>query len=890
MGSSTCGLLSRLPTYEYRYESRQIRPAPAGSYTTLSASGDCHTGRLAYADTHGVPSECTLLHRNISHLVLQCESETLTLPRMMSDMPKDVMRRVHSLRRKCNQCSAAPTFHSSNGDPLPEAESSVTHPYRISTQRIMASELRNDLSRALCDSVEGCPQLEAVINRSHWVPDVFWHTFMGDVRHLLNNTLTPTQPMPSIGTVFEGSSTGQSYTENDANLWERPWLLCTPAPTVCHDTCDITTGRCDKVCENPSLDAITCTGTMDRENWMDPSTRVTATIEAFTKTLHTAGDNGLIQNMNVCDLDVTLAGLCKDIQTARGAVFEGNCQGAGVCLNELFYYQPSMFSLSNNHFVRQTVEEFYRYIHPNACNIQTTTRKKEVRIQNAALVEQCPVTGLEKFKDVLKMARVQCASLIRAGYFGVMIVLHAVRLMVPVASSADEDAGNDALTQMKIYFDLMLEELASALMAFMDLVMKLLLGTDIGLWLEDLMQQICILVNWIVQTFYLDLFCPLRYQFVRAMGDIITQLEPIATVEIAGWLPFAWLNIQGLKDIQTAMQNADCDPANVLKDCFPVDKKLVDPIARIDAATRCWSTYVNSLGDASSLSCSAADSCLQYDSSDPFNRNGLVACDGCPLQPLQDFQRFGCDIVRKQCKCNVQTIARTACINHAQCQTSEAQCDMLDDVFSPGSFGTTPCDSCSSGTSMCIDAPGGARCACPLRGHGFETCAISDVSKSIVPDPLGLCLVTLGQGTQSTASRSVDYTLQYAELAAAPCAILSTAQTFCYTVYSADWQFSSFVVGLESLDVGRRRLLEEKHATTATGMIHIAAHDLERVAALPWDRVVDDGCRLVGPLGSLVFETNLSVSDHLLYKQCVRWRAIGDDVRRSFNLSVPDIG
>ena len=307
---------------------------------------------------------------------------------------------------------------------------------------------------------------------------------------------------------------------------------------------------------------------------------------------------------------------------------------------------------------------------------------------------------------------------------------------------------------------------------------------------------------------------------------------------------------------------------------------------------RCWSTYVNTLGDASSLSCSAADSCVQYDSGNAMERDGLVACDDCQLQPLQDFQRYGCDVVRKQCKCNVQTVSRTACINHAQCQHPEVQCDMVDNVFPPVSFGTTPCDSCGVATAMCIDAPGGARCACPTRGGSLHSCSSNDVSKTVIPDPTALCLVALGTGTIDSASHSVDYALRYADLAAAPCAMLSTAQTFCYTVYRSSWQVSTFVVGLARLDVGRRRLLEEQHVADATatvaGVLHIAAHDLERVVALPWDMVVDDGCRLVGPLGSLVVKTNLSVSDQLLYKQCVRWRAIGDDVRRAFNLTVPD--
>jgi len=138
--------------------------------------------------------------------------------------------------------------------------------------------------------------------------------------------------------------------------------------------------RCEMVLNSPPTQVLPHVGschvsqcTMDREKWMDPSTRVTATIDAFTKTLHDAGDISLVQDMNVCDLDVTLAGLCKDIQTARGAVFEGNCQGVGSCLHELFYYQPFMLSLSNNQFVRQTVEEFYRHIHPNSCIVWRTS-------------------------------------------------------------------------------------------------------------------------------------------------------------------------------------------------------------------------------------------------------------------------------------------------------------------------------------------------------------------------------------------------------------------------------------------------------------------------------------------------------------------------------------
>ena len=613
------------------------------------------------------------------------------------------------------------------------------------------------------------------------------------------------------------------------------------------------------------------------QDWLNPTTRRKKTIQAFKDSVENTDDEELSKPMNVCDLDDTLAEFCRQIQAMRGQVFEANCQAAGACFNEVFYYQPSMFSMSNNQFARKTVEDFYRFTEPTACLAQRSERTAEIAAQNGVLVQKCAVTHLQKFKDMLGYAREQAGSLVRAAYFAAMVILNAVSLM---AFGADPGAADSAIRAMGMYFELMFEEIGKTMMAFLNMIMDSLLGTPFGIFVEDLVHDMCILVNMIIESVYIGMVCKIKVWIVDILDDII------------GFFSSLWISTPGLTNMKKLLQAMSCDPEDLLSSCVRVKPLGPTPLPRIDAATRCWSTYVNSLGDASSLSCSAADSCVQYDSGNAMERNGLVACDDCQLQPLQDFQRYGCDVVRKQCKCNVQSISRTACINHAQCQSPEAQCDMLDNVFSPTSFGTTPCASCAGTAAMCIDAKGGARCACPTRGGSLHSCSINDVSKAVVPDPTALCLLTLGTSTVDTASHSVDYALRYADLAAAPCSMLATAQTFCYTVYRSSWQVSTFVVGLARLDVGRRRLLEEKHMADATatvaGVLHIAAHDLERVAALPWDMVVDDGCRLIGPLGSLSATTNLSVSDHLLYKQCVRWRAIGDDVRRAFNLTVPD--
>ncbi|KAJ1463922.1 hypothetical protein T484DRAFT_1758477, partial [Baffinella frigidus] len=411
------------------------------------------------------------------------------------------------------------------------------------------------------------------------------------------------------------------------------------------------------------------------------------------------------------------------------------------------------------------------------------------------------------------------------------------------------------------------------------------------------MKEMCESINFLVEIFYLQVFCSIKNGIAGAIQSIIDALWPIP--------------VDFLVSFVEELNAISCDPKNFLTACTRAIDDDPAPIPRIDAATRCWSTYVNSLGDASSLSCSAADSCIQYEpgSNKDKEGTGLVACDDCQiLTDLPDFQRYGCDIVRKQCKCAVQAISHTACINHAQCQSPDSTCDLLDNAFSPTSFGTQPCDTCAQGNAMCIHAPGGARCACPTRGESLQTCRSTSISKFVAPDLNALCLITLGGSTSLSASHSTQYALQYDDLAAAPCSIIK--QPFCYSVFRSSWKSATFIVGLGVLNV-RRRLLEsdedvgrrllqnhdedvaEEEAwkflgPTIAGVIHIAPHDLERVAARPWDTVVDEGCRLVGPIGLLVSETNISVSDRILYKQCVRWRAIGDDVRRTFNLTVPD--
>ena len=63
------------------------------------------------------------------------------------------------------------------------------------------------------------------------------------------------------------------------------------------------------------------------------------------------------------------------------------------------------------------------------------------------------------------------------------------------------------------------------------------------------------------------MLCPLSTELVKMLDSVIENLEPIATVEIGGWIPFAFLSTRTLGDIRESLAQINCDPESVLKDC-----------------------------------------------------------------------------------------------------------------------------------------------------------------------------------------------------------------------------------------------------------------------------------------------------------------------------------
>lgn len=879
--SSTCDKLDRLPSFAYRYISVPWIPAGFDTPTTMSEDGVCHTARVARDDSYEDYALCTLLHRNESFLVLECDQRILELPRDLRDLPFNVARNVLRMRRRCNQCSAPPTYHVRNGQKI-APEASIGTAFRVSTARKVSAAVRNDLSMLLCDgSLAGCSSLDAAMNTTSWSPENFWHIFFNDARQLINatwelhNTL-PLNELPLDSVAEEMMSVvDKTAAIDDTALWKSPWLFCNlPSPT-CEEVCDTATGICEQRCNNADNNQLQCHGSVAKEKWLDPKTRFQATTEKFSEVA--LQQDSLVQELNVCDLDSTLESLCRGIAAARSAVFESNCYAAGSCFRTKFVYQPSAFSLSNNEFTRSTVRAFYRFLHPNSCEEEISANHAELLAQNAELVKHCPATILQRFKEILQTARAFVGSIVRATYFLSMVIMHSLRLIVQpmVPGAQSQEIYDDIHSNIGTFWDLFVAELGDMFTMWGELFFKMIFGSGPGEWMMGLLEALCRLGEWFKDVFYYGLFCPLYQGYGDVMGWIGDNLS---------WLfDTTFFKEEAIRARENACTGQDAD------ECSMFTQNPDALIPRVDVATRCWSQYVNTLGDANSLSCSASDSCLMSDG------KTLVACDDCPFVQLQDFQRYGCDSVRKQCRCGVQLVTRSSCINHAQCVLdTSSTCEMLDDAFSPLSFGTTPCNDCVTSEAICVDAPGGARCACSIRPEAYANCPANEIGKSVVPDPLSLCLVAKSATLVSSLSSSTAYTVNLAELAAAPCAMVDITRTFCYTVYSNAFQYAPMIVALGTLPVSnaQRRLLEanEQRPTRnaeseLTGQLHIGPADLERARSAPWHRVKDEVCHAL-------FATNYTlsaVSDIVSQRQCIRWRAVGYDTLRAFNItSIPD--
>ena len=202
--STSCGVLDRLPTFQYRYKDSQvIQPT---TKTTLDRGGVCHTGWPIV--TSGPLMGCYIL----------VETDTFMCPTFLG--PKNVTRlRAKTIpellnspsRSRLTDCTTPPVYQMGNNTQT-TPEVSYGQPKRWEASRLLA----NDLRRRLCgNSVECKPS-------SNWSLPTFWESIY----------------MKNFPPIPQGNGANKS-------LWTKPWVACTQG----------------------SDGTQTCEGTIDRSSW-----------------------------------------------------------------------------------------------------------------------------------------------------------------------------------------------------------------------------------------------------------------------------------------------------------------------------------------------------------------------------------------------------------------------------------------------------------------------------------------------------------------------------------------------------------------------------------------------------------------------------------------------
>jgi len=368
ISTSNCGVLSRLPNFQYRYkDSHTILDS---QQTTLDEGGDCHMGRPA--SYSAAAQTCTLVAKRDTEIVVNCGESNITLAR-----PKSANVSFAG-RRRCAQCDPLPTFHAADGTALPESEVSYGKLWRWAPSRKLAQDLRF----RLCGNDTACPQLKS----EKFQLNSFWYEMMA-------GGLTGT-PQNTVNQLF-------AAVQEDPDGWtDKPWMLCTNSGS-----------------------GTECQGTASKRAWLRDRAGTCSQIKDQPNA------NEAVADLTVCDLDESLDVLCRTIQNARHRLFEANCKLSGACRTSSFFYQPATYSATNDQLSRQTVQYFYEFAVPGSCPAMTA-ELEAILAQNRRTAQECSAQSLELFKMAINAAREVLHFFVRIFYYMSEIAMNIMALVM----------------------------------------------------------------------------------------------------------------------------------------------------------------------------------------------------------------------------------------------------------------------------------------------------------------------------------------------------------------------------------------------------------------------------------------------------------------------------
>jgi hypothetical protein len=433
--NAPCDVNPRLPPFVYRY-------MPSGKVskpktTSLSKGGVCHMGIAPelptdFTYTTGI---CRKINETVDNINVLCHTTSdapdieYTLPKGMSAAPPWAAQNMKSTRQSCAACSAPPKWMDQSGDtPLPGgAEVSYGTPFRWSASRMLASDMRSIICGSHHNTSTACNKM---LNTSAWGIGNFIEYFTADAKKLFhqrprfnssNSSNSPDKPEIHRQSLAEAINSRKKY--DDSELWNGPnagWVACSQQPD----------GKCH--------------GGINKEDWYSPR-RGAECVNVFTKMVEDGKVNETTVPLDICNLDSQMNLMCQKLLQARDKVKKGNCLSAGKCLSDVYVYNPGMYSVSNQNFVRSTVISFYETygIQSGQTTIRSLTRNNSdlvcpmdddelaLRQSNNDRTTMCASRQLERVQMALRIARMVVHILVEVYYICIQLCVTLFRLVMP---------------------------------------------------------------------------------------------------------------------------------------------------------------------------------------------------------------------------------------------------------------------------------------------------------------------------------------------------------------------------------------------------------------------------------------------------------------------------
>lgn len=812
----TNGVASRLPPpyAAYRPTAVDMRQRLSGK-TTLSEGGDCHMGRAALDEGAFDLSKCQLVAKDKDTYTFECVDSNgnyrhETLPRMVSRAPSKSATEMRKKRTQCNACSV-PGFTTVGA--LNEPETSFGVPLRLAPARRVMRELQELMREYNITNAWGSPSVAS------------------DREHFVDSVLRPA----ALAAMLRDDSA--MLAELRARF-DEGWVFCTQQE---------------------------CNGSIAYDEWSSAS--ISERLDMCHVELMRQSNNGkdLVVEVEMCDMDSTLDEVCSLLRQANQTVFDANCMAAGLCVPDTFVYAPAVYSVSNNDFVRASVQNFYLRHDSTLC--RASEDEEALRLQNIAEQQDCPSVAVHAFNELLTQMRMIAQTIARIIFYAYNLGISLFKVLIPGAME-------QTVAEIEEWFNKLLAETMKLMMEMAHLVYKMIFEVSfVGQAIQRAYMWVCNKVAWLLEKFG-DLWClvitPFLDNVIDSFRDISNEISDFVNkIPFVDGYRFSVLDgiINGLNDLKNKVTGALCN--GPLMECIDFPKNDgYDGDGALPAATRCWADFVPSAGIATSLACSRADTCVAEDLG-----SDKVMCDSCPMQDGVTFNNFGCNLLTKRCSCKTQTRSITYCSESSQCSL-DAMCRLVDNPFASTAWGVDLCSACATEAICVFDGSESiGQCACPYTPPRVEMCAADAVGATVFVSPSAMCHFTFSDDIARGATTSVAA----ASLAVVPCSVIDSTTAVCVLV---DWQPLVVAFRVRSSLAPSRRLL----GLPITEFLSGSAANQELAEAIvqfaDWNRTAEP-CRSL--VGAHYREEALGPVDVYVLQQCIFWRMVGNMTR-----GVPD--